>query len=132
MSPAVLLADAIGRAVNSRVKYLRFKHHQREYDQKERGIRREAREAYKQLQQADLGEKLSESLNRYNKHSHKEAAEYQAGQTRLDVFQQMKNLRASEKKAAKAAKVGVAGIAAAPALQLWCNTSQCVLPGCFQ
>lgn len=109
MSPAVLLADAIGRSVNSRVKYLRFKHHQREFDHQERSIRRQAREAYKQQPQqpavVSIGEKLSESLTRYNKHSDLEAAEYQAGQMRLDVFREMKNLRAAERKAAKAAKV---------------------------
>lgn len=105
MSPALLLSDAIGRAVNSRVKYLRFKHHQQEYDHKERAVQQQARKAYKLLQQADAGGKLSESLNRYNKHSHKEAAEFQAGQKRLDLFQQVKSLRAAEKKAAKAAKV---------------------------
>lgn len=105
MSPAALLADSIGCAVNSRVKYLRFKHHQREFDKKEQNIRREARESHQQLQQAQLGEKLSEGISRYNQHSHKEAGEYQAGQTRLDVFQQIRNMRAQEKKAAKAAKV---------------------------
>jgi hypothetical protein len=102
MAPAVLLADSIGRAVNSRVKYLRFKHHQKEWDAKEAQLQQQQRQ---QQQQQELGEKLSSSLKRYSKAHSKEAAEYAEGRSRLESYAALKSLRAASRKAAKAALV---------------------------
>jgi Tfp pilus assembly protein FimT len=106
MAPAVLLADSIGRAVNSRVKYLRFKHHQREWDAKEAAALAELKQ---QQQQQQLGEKLSSSLKRYSKANSKEAAEYAEGRARLQAYAELKSLRAASRKAAKSALVSAAG-----------------------
>jgi hypothetical protein len=102
MAPAVMLADGIGRAVNSRIKYLRFKHHQKEWDAKEAQLQQQHRQ---QQQQQEMGEKLSSSLKRYSTANSKEAAEYAEGRSRLESYAALKSLRAASRKAANAALV---------------------------
>jgi hypothetical protein len=122
MAPAVLLADSIGRAVNSRVKYLRFKHHQKQWDAKEAAMIKQMKQ---QQQQQAVGEKLSSSLKRYSKANSQEAAEYAQGRERLQAYASLKGLRAASRKAAKNALVRAAAAGAADwtvhAAELFCR-----------
>jgi len=112
MSPAVLLADSIGRAVDSRVKFLRHKHQQQELQRLRRGILHRHRKQQQQQQQDLLlelegpeGQRLQQSLERYT-HSHgKEAAAYQAGQQKLQQLEELRKLGAAARKSASAAQV---------------------------
>lgn len=112
MAPAVLLAEAVGRAVNARVKYLRFKHNQQMFEKEEREQRKQFNQQAQvllqqkeQQQQPLLDGKLGSSLRHWSKRNSKEAAEYEQGQARLAAFQAIRETRKRAKDAAKQAQV---------------------------
>jgi len=113
MSPAVLLADSIGRAVNSRVKFLRYKHQQQELQRARLGILHRHKQQQQQQQQQDLllslegpeGEKFHQSLERYTHSNTREVAAFQSGQQKLQQLQELRQLAAAARKSTTAAQV---------------------------
>lgn len=120
--PAVVLAESVGRAVNSRLKYLRFKHEQHKTGFHKYGsIRQSKRTDNAAAAAAEFGssgsdggsssavpgDALQQQLAQYTAAAGADANRFAAGQRRIAELQQLSDLSTTTKKATAKAMVRV-------------------------
>lgn len=138
--PAMQLAESVGKAVNGRLKYLRFKAQQYDQHSDSRAALRELRRAQEKLpvpawgddsssssSSVTPGDALMQELQAYTAAAQQHAARYHAGQTRIASLAQESNLPAATRRATAAAMVSVGG--ALLVLCLFCLTRRAVQSG---
>jgi hypothetical protein len=124
--PAMQLAESVGRAVNGRLKYLRFKAHQHDLHSDSRAAFRELARAQQKLpvpawgddsssggfsssgfssSSVTPGEALMQELQAYTSAARHDAARYHAGQRRITALSQESSLPAATRRATQAAMV---------------------------